>query len=111
MDDMLSHVEPMIPALRRYARGLLGDPESADDAVQDCLEKVVANWHRRRNDDPRSWVFAILHNLAVNRLRQQARRGFAVAIEDVPEAVAIEDVPEAATLERPSRRALSMDRK
>ena len=86
MDDMLSHVEPMIPALRRYARGLLGDPESADDAVQDCLEKVVANWHRRRNDDPRSWVFAIVHNLAVNRLRQQARRGFAVAIEDVPEA-------------------------
>ncbi|MGM4984964.1 MULTISPECIES: RNA polymerase sigma factor [Rhizobium] len=86
MDDMLSLVEPLIPTLRRYARGLLRDVEAADDTVQDCLEKVVANWHRRRNDDPRTWMFAILHNLAINRLRQKTRRGYAVPIEDMPEA-------------------------
>lgn len=86
MDDMLAQVEPMIPALRRYARGLLGDIETSDDIVQDCLEKVVANWHRRRNDDPRSWMFAILHNLAVNKMRQTKRRGKSVPIEDLPEA-------------------------
>ena len=85
MDDMLAQVEPMIPALRRYARGLLGDVETSDDIVQDCLEKVVANWHRRRNDDPRSWIFAILHNLAVNKMRQAQRRGKTVPIEDLPE--------------------------
>jgi RNA polymerase sigma-70 factor (ECF subfamily) len=83
---MLSLVEPLIPTLRRYARGLLRDVEAADDTVQDCLEKVVANWHRRRNDDPRTWMFAILHNLAINRLRQKTRRGYAVPIEDMPEA-------------------------
>lgn len=86
MDDMLSQVEPMIPALRRYARGLLSDVETADDIVQDCLEKVVANWHRRRNEEARSWVFSILHNLAVNRMRQSVRRGTMVPIEDMPEA-------------------------
>ena len=86
MDDMLSLVEPLIPTLRRYARGLLRDVEAADDTVQDCLEKVVANWHRRRNDDPRTWMFAILHNLAINRLRQKTRRGYAMPIEDMPEA-------------------------
>jgi RNA polymerase sigma-70 factor (ECF subfamily) len=86
MDDMLALVEPLIPTLRRYARGLLRDVEAADDTVQDCLEKVVANWHRRRNDDPRTWIFTILHNLAINRLRQQTRRGYPMPIEDMPES-------------------------
>lgn len=72
---MLPLVEPMIPALRRYARGLLRDTTAADDLVQDCLERVVAHWHRRRNEDPRTWVFSILHNVAVTHLRQRARRG------------------------------------
>ncbi len=85
MDDMLTLVEPLIPTLRRYARGLLGDADAADDTVQDCLEKVVANWHRRRNENPRTWVFSILHNLAVNRIRQKARWGYLPPIEDMPE--------------------------
>lgn len=85
MDDLLSQVEPMIPALRRYARGLLHDATTADDLVQDCLERVISQWHRRRNDNARTWVFAILHNLAVNRLRQSARRGEHLALDDVGE--------------------------
>jgi RNA polymerase sigma-70 factor (ECF subfamily) len=86
MSDILQLVEPMIPALRRYARGLLRDAAAADDLVQDCLERVIAHWHRRRNDDPRTWVFAILHNLAVNRLRQMARRGEHLPFEKVDES-------------------------
>jgi RNA polymerase sigma factor (sigma-70 family) len=86
MDDLLLQVEPMIPALRRYARGLLKDREKADDIVQDCLERVVMNWSRRRDVNARSWVFAILHNLAVNRIRQQTRRVGTVTIEEMPEA-------------------------
>ena len=85
MDDLLSQVEPMIPALRRYARGLLHDVTTADDLVQDCLERVISHWHRRQNDNARTWVFTILHNLAVNRLRQTARRGQHVALDDVDE--------------------------
>lgn len=85
MTDLITQVEPMIPALRRYARGLLGDAELADDAVQDCLEKVVANWSHRRNPDPRTWVFTILHNLAVNTLRQRTRRGPPVDLDDLPD--------------------------
>lgn len=88
MDELLSQVEPMIPALRRYARGLLKDRETADDIVQDCLERVVVNWSRRRDANARPWVFAILHNLAVNRIRQESRRSGTVTIEDMPEATA-----------------------
>ena len=88
MDELLSQVEPMIPALRRYARGLLKDRETADDIVQDCLERVVVNWSRRRDANARPWVFAILHNLAVNRIRQESRRSGTVTIEDMQEATA-----------------------
>jgi len=76
MHDILAAVEPLIPALRRYARALLRDRTSADDLVHDCLERTISRWHQRRPDsDARAWVFAILHNLAMNRLRQAARRG------------------------------------
>jgi RNA polymerase sigma factor (sigma-70 family) len=74
--DAVRLLEPLIPALRRYARALLRDRSAADDLVQDGLERALARWHQRRADgDARSWVFAILHNLAVNRMRQSARRG------------------------------------
>lgn len=88
MSDLLSQVEPMIPALRRYAHGLLRNPETADDIVQDCLEKVVSNWSRRRDENARSWVFTILHNLAVNRIRQEARRSGTVPLDDMLEGTA-----------------------
>ncbi|HUC69423.1 MAG TPA: sigma-70 family RNA polymerase sigma factor [Stellaceae bacterium] len=86
-EDMMRLVEPLIPALRRYARTLLRDRANADDLVQDCLERVVTYWHQRRSTaTARAWVFTILHNLAMSRLRQSARRGFPVPLEDVEEA-------------------------
>ena len=87
MNDMLQQVEPMIPALRRYARALLHDINAADDLVQDCLERVITHWHRRRESNPRTWVFTILHNLAVNSIRQKARRNDHVSFEDVDEGL------------------------
>jgi RNA polymerase sigma-70 factor (ECF subfamily) len=88
MKDMMGLVEPLIPALRRYARSLLREPAAADDLVQDCLERVISRWHQRRSDgDTRTWVFTILHHLAMNRLRQAKRRGWHGAIEDAEEAV------------------------
>ncbi len=86
VQDMIVLVEPLIPALRRYARSLLREPAAADDLVQDCLERAITRWGQRRSDgDVRSWLFAILHNLGVNRMRQTARRGPHVAIEDADE--------------------------
>jgi RNA polymerase sigma-70 factor, ECF subfamily len=71
--DMVQLVEPMIPALRRYARALLRDRSAADDLVQDCLERVVGRWHQRRpGGNVQSWIFTILHNLAMTRLRRPA---------------------------------------
>src|SRR5258708_15134581 len=75
MKDMLLQVEPLIPALRRYARALVRNRANADDLVQDCLERAVSRWYQRRDGDVRAWLFTILHNLAINQFRQSASRG------------------------------------
>jgi RNA polymerase sigma-70 factor (ECF subfamily) len=84
MNDMLSLIQPLIPALRRYARALLRDRSAADDLVQDWLERAISGWHQHRAD-PRPWVFTILHNLAMTRLRRTASRARHIAIEDAQE--------------------------
>ncbi|MDK2762086.1 MAG: sigma-70 family RNA polymerase sigma factor [Sphingopyxis sp.] len=80
-------MQPLTPALRRYARAMLRHREDADDLVQDVLERAITGWHgRRKAASLRSWMFTILHNLALDRLRRQARRGVAAALEDLPQA-------------------------
>lgn len=85
MNDMLLAIEPLIPALRRYARALVRNSATADDLVQDCLERAVSRWHQRREGELRPWLFAILHNLAVSQFRQSAARGQHVGLEAATE--------------------------
>jgi RNA polymerase sigma-70 factor (ECF subfamily) len=85
MQDMLVQIEPLIPALRRYARALLHNSAAADDLVQDCLERAVGGWHQRRGGSVRAWLFAILHNLAVNQFRKAASHGRHLPIEAASE--------------------------
>jgi len=65
-----------IPGLRRYARALTGDAWTADDLVQDTLERACAKWRLWRvGSDLRAWLFTVMHNLHVSQLRQTARQG------------------------------------
>jgi len=61
-----------IPRLRRYARYLTQDKQSADDLVQDCLEKA---WKKRNTwragSNLRAWLFTIMHNVFLNALRRK----------------------------------------
>lgn len=75
MKHDLDQVTPHIPRLRRYARALLGDVASADDLVQDTLERALSKFSLwRRNSDLRSWLFTIMHNVYVNQARAASRR-------------------------------------
>jgi len=85
--DLIATLSPLIPALRRYARSLMRNRWDADDLVQDCLERAISRWHQRRGDDTRdgntrAWLFAILHNLAMTRLRRASRRPALVALDE-----------------------------
>lgn len=60
----------LIPRLRRYARALVGDRSVADDLVQDTLERAWSRLHLwRRGTDLRAWMFTVMHNVHVNRVR------------------------------------------
>jgi RNA polymerase sigma-70 factor (ECF subfamily) len=74
----------LIPRLRRYARALVGDRATADDLVQDTLERAWAKLHLyRRGTDLRAWLFTVMHNVHVNRVR--AARATDRLEEDMPE--------------------------
>ena len=67
-------IEAAIPALRRYARALTRDAETADDLVQDTLVRALRSEHLFHGGAVRSWLYTILTNLNRNRLRSLARR-------------------------------------
>lgn len=71
-----------LPRLRRYARALTGDSATADDLVQDTLERALvkqALW--REGSDLRAWLFTVMHNIFVNQVRSAAVNR-TVALED-----------------------------
>src|SRR5438874_8680159 len=95
----------LIPRLRRYARALVGDRASADDLVQDTLERAWAKLHLyRRGTDLRAWLFTVMHNVHVNKVRatrvtdtledehpelaQRAPQGDALLVRDLDRAIA-----------------------
>ena len=88
MPDTAALIEPHIPGLRRFACALLrGDRHSADDLVQDCLERALSRWHQRRSEgDLRGWLFTILYNRFLSDQHRRRRRGVHEALLDVAEA-------------------------
>lgn len=71
MESMNAVVTEQIPRLRRYARALTGDRTSADDLVQDTLERAWGKLHMwRRGSDMRAWMFSIMHNTFINHIRK-----------------------------------------
>jgi RNA polymerase sigma factor (sigma-70 family) len=107
LTDLAAEIEPHIPALRRYAWALVRNQDAADDLVQDCLERAISRWHLRHRDaDPRAFLFTILRNQFVNTLRQKARRGPHVDLQDAEAQVATDPDGERSLLGRDALQAL-----
>src|SRR6202043_371581 len=81
--DIYQSIEAEIPRLRRYARALARDLAAADDLVQDCLARALGKLHLwQEGTDLRAWLFTILHNQYVNRVRRAVREGIAVGLSE-----------------------------
>jgi RNA polymerase sigma-70 factor, ECF subfamily len=87
VSGVLTRIEACIPALRRYAAALLRNREDADDLVHDCLVRALDKLHTRRDDaDVRAWLFAIMHNLFISRLRRAKARPVGPSLDETHEA-------------------------
>ena len=87
MSEFRQRVEAAIPALRRYARALTRDSETADDIVQDTLVRALRSEHLFHDGDVRAWLYTILTNLNRNRLRSLSRRPTLTPIKDSDAAI------------------------
>lgn len=75
MTDIQQQIIQYIPHLRRYALSLLKDSETADDLVQDCLVRAMDRLHLFDPDSQlRTWLFTILHNIYINKVRRDQKR-------------------------------------
>jgi RNA polymerase sigma factor (sigma-70 family) len=105
----------LIPRLRRYARALVSDRASADDLVQDTLERAWAKLHLyRRGTDLRAWLFTVMHNVHVNKVRatratdslddempelaQRAIQGDALMVRDLDRSISLLPVEQRSVL-------------
>ncbi|MCI2240359.1 SigE family RNA polymerase sigma factor [Paenibacillus sp. TRM 82003] len=89
------------PALVRLARGLLRDPDTAEDVVQDVLAKALLSWRRVAGaDDPVAYVNRMVVNACTSWWRRAARR----------ERPAGEALPEASGRARPDASTQLADR-
>ena len=73
-----------VAALRRYALVLVGNPTEAEDLVQDCLSRVLAqlrSWRPVR--DLRSYLFATMHNVFIDGSRKRRARAGDLSIDEV----------------------------
>ena len=82
MNSFQQSIQASIPALRRYARALTRDIETADDLVQDTLVRALRSEHLFHGGAVRSWLYTILTNLNRNRLRSLARRPLTATLDD-----------------------------
>jgi RNA polymerase sigma-70 factor (ECF subfamily) len=64
-----------LPRLRRYAIALAGDISTADDLLQDCIERAWKNRSAMKDESAIfAWLRAILHNVNIDRVRLRRRR-------------------------------------
>jgi RNA polymerase sigma-70 factor (ECF subfamily) len=81
--DVAALIVAEAPRLRRHALSLLYSHADAEDLVQDCLETALAKQATLKGRDRlRGWLFAILNNLFLMRLRSQSRRGQPLPLDD-----------------------------
>jgi RNA polymerase sigma factor (sigma-70 family) len=69
-------------SLLRYAHGLVGQRETAEDLVQDAFIKLHTHWLEVTH--PRAWLFRCTRNLALSYLRDHKRETPIMDGQDFP---------------------------
>jgi RNA polymerase sigma-70 factor (sigma-E family) len=78
-------VAQSLPALLRFGHVLTGNPQEAEELVQEALAKSLRRWRRTRADNPVAYVRRVMVNTHVSQWR---RWGARMQLGDMPERVA-----------------------
>lgn len=62
------------PSCYAYAYRLLGNQADAEDAAHDAFARAWVNLERYQPGNFRGWLFSILHNLCIDRMRRAQSR-------------------------------------
>lgn len=82
--EFLAAMTAQLSALRRYATALVGHAAGADDLVQDCIERALAQADKLQDINRcGAWLRSIVHNLYIDDIRRQRRQGVKVDLTDV----------------------------
>ena len=76
MTDVRNEMVALLPRLRRFAQGLAGNRDDADDLVQEACERALERldqWEEGTRLD--SWMYRIVQNLWFDRVRGRKVRG------------------------------------
>lgn len=78
--ELMTH----LPALRRYAYGLTGNRDAAEDLFQAAVARALEKQRNWRGVNLRAWLFAIMTNLHRNHIRSGRRTPESVPLETAP---------------------------
>lgn len=75
IDDPRAELVSLLPRLRRFAYGLTGNAQTADDLVQAGCLKAIERWHQwQPGTSLASWMFRILQTTWVDDFRTRQRQ-------------------------------------
>lgn len=85
-------------SLARTAVLLVGDPQLAEDLVQETLIRVAQHWRRLiRRGGPDAYAHRVLHNAAIDGWRRRQRRPQETTLRALHDRARLPASPEAAT--------------
>ncbi|MFO0745207.1 MAG: sigma-70 family RNA polymerase sigma factor [Myxococcota bacterium] len=95
--DFMERVFVHWDAMYRYALRLTGTEAAAQDLVQDAMTKALKHFEKVRPDTNwRAWVFTIVRNTFISRMRKSGRESF---VEDTDKIAAEPEAPVGAALD------------
>jgi len=82
-EDIRPQIIALLPRLRRFAMGLTGSRDDADDLVQTACERALSRLHQWQPDTRLdSWMFRIVKTIWIDQWRGQQARGEQVELDE-----------------------------
>ena len=83
--SLADEMAALSPRLVAFAYSLTRDREEAADLAQETMTRALgAAWRFTPGTNLKAWLFRILRNLHLNRVRQAARMPVAMSVEELP---------------------------